>query len=120
MLQQVRGKGMPQGMIAYRFIDPGLSDGKLDRFLDAARVYMVTTLDAGARINAPSACRKDILPTPLRWCVRIFPRQCMRQINCPNITSRPSQRWKVLRRFVVSLQAVRLDSNVMPLLTYHK
>ena len=60
---------------------PGLSHRQFYRSLQSALVEMVAPLQARSRVDAPVGGRKHVLPSPLLWCIRIFPRQRERQVD---------------------------------------
>ena len=88
IFQKVRGKGMPEGVTARRFADPGSSDRPLHLLLQPALVHMMPPVYfRHARVVATSRVKRDlsggehVLPGLFSCRVPIFPRQPIRQVD---------------------------------------
>ena len=81
IFQQMGRKRMPQGMTAAAFLEAGLTDSVLHRFLEHAMRHMVSTFDASAGINRTFCRGKDVLPFPGGACVGIFAGESIRQVH---------------------------------------
>ena len=64
-LQQVGSKGMTKRMGADLLRQPRAAHRRLDGLVDDAGVKMMTTREAGARINGERPGRKNVLPAPV-------------------------------------------------------
>src|SRR5512134_3986821 len=62
-------------MATRRLVNSRTAQCGADRFLHAALVHVVTPPFAGARIEARRFSREYILPSPLRFCIRILASQ---------------------------------------------
>ena len=80
-LQQMRSEGMAKGMGADLLRQPCTAHRHLDGFVDDARVNMMATREARARVNGEIPGRKDILPAPFLGGSGVFPRQRMRKVH---------------------------------------
>ena len=79
VLEEVRGKGMAEGVAGRTFRDARLPNGAGDRPLDRRLVEMVATHLTGGSVAIALAGREDILPPPVAGGLGILPRERSRQ-----------------------------------------
>ena len=79
--KQVSGKRMTECMAGGVFDDTGGAHGFSHRFLQARRVYVMTTREARTRIGGKGFGREDVLPCPFLVGVGIFAFQREREID---------------------------------------
>ena len=82
-LQKMCGKGMPKRVGADFFGQARAVDACSDGLVDDAGIDVVAARDTGTWIHRQVAGGKQVLPTPLPARVRIFPRECVRQVDLP-------------------------------------
>src|SRR5438132_6447126 len=75
VLEQMRGKGMPECVTSHRLGDLRLSARDPHRFLHGRLLEMMTAPYPAARIDAEVCRGKYVLPRPLARRIRVFARQ---------------------------------------------
>ena len=96
---------MTQGVAGGRFVDAGLAACIPDRSLQDGFIHMVAPGFATAWINAVAPCGEHVLPGEFRRRIRVFARQCVRQVD-PAKALRQVLRMQDARTFHLFLQAL--------------
>jgi hypothetical protein len=80
-LQEVGRKRMAKRVEGDAFGDAGLKHGRFDRAGYDAGVDVMAARDAGERVDAAVSGGKDVLPGSFSAGVRVFPGECVGQID---------------------------------------
>lgn len=81
VFQQVRCKAVSQRVAARRFENCARAHRGFYRALHRRFVQMMPPPDAGSGVHARPRCRKQKLPGEFAARIRIFPRECVREIH---------------------------------------